>query len=77
MGNVNSSFQIEDPLNMSHASVLDPQNPNAHMNSLQQQISDGFFAQFTSTEEVYKYLVQVGTQIVSDREKITQFFKKI
>jgi hypothetical protein len=38
---------------------------------------DGFFALFTSSEEVYKYLVEVGTHLVVDREKITQFFKKI
>lgn len=32
---------------------------------------------FTTSEEVYKYLVEVGTHLVVDRDKITQFFKKI
>ncbi len=60
VGVVNSSFHVEEPLNMSHGSNMNTQE-NGTLSVYQQQISDGFFSQFTSTEEVYKYLVQVGT----------------
>jgi meiotically up-regulated gene 157 (Mug157) protein len=45
--------------------------------TLEQQIRHGFFGQFRSSEDVYKYLVKVGTVLVVEREKITQLFKKI
>ena len=45
--------------------------------SLEQQIRHGFFHHFKNPEDVYKYLVKVGTVLVVERDKITQLFKKI
>ena len=44
---------------------------------MEQQIRQAFFSAFTNAEDVYKYLVKVGTVLVVQKEKITELFKKI
>lgn len=37
----------------------------------------GFLTKMSSPEEVYKFLVNVGTVLVVEKDKITNLFKKI
>jgi hypothetical protein len=61
---------------MNSISIMEDNNFQSYLH-LQYQICEGFFSKFSSSEEVYKYLVSIGTHLVVEREKITLMFKKI
>mmetsp|Transcript_42811 Transcript_42811/g.41151 ORF Transcript_42811/g.41151 Transcript_42811/m.41151 type:complete len:87 (+) Transcript_42811:1-261(+) len=65
--NLNSSFQIEENL----CSISQDGGLHPGFMTVQEQICEGFFSRFDSSTEVYKYLVNVGTALVVEREKIT------
>eukprot|EP00347_Sterkiella_histriomuscorum_P015980 403354962 len=69
--NMNSQYSID--------STSQPQTTQSMIEQQTQLMrqSGGFYLQFNQPEDVYKYLVRVGTVLVVEKDKITQLFKKI
>lgn len=77
-GGMNSSFQVEEHMNMSIAECSRMNGNNMGNGGGGGECGNaGFFTKFNSPEDVYKYLVNIGSILVVEREKITQLFKKI
>ncbi|CDW77003.1 UNKNOWN [Stylonychia lemnae] len=91
-GTVTSKKQNQPQINSSHiittsnmygkdvnSSMFQADQTTQPQNStiLENQIRQGFFLHFKNSEDVYKYLVKVGTVLIVEKDKITQLFKRI
>lgn len=70
---MNVSRDTDSHLNMS----LDSTNFSQSSSLMDSQSKYAFFQHFKASDDVHRYLVEVGRLLVNERDKITQLFKRI
>ena len=71
----NKNLQEHQEMNISH--VVEKNEKTQMLNTRQQELMEGFFQQFQSQDQMYEYLINIGKNLITDKERGTQFFRRV